>query len=994
MKRLTVATRMVAGIGALLWQAAALAANVDEFRVKREAVYEFVQKPEVRREGDQVAITFESKGLCDVTVAIEDAQGRIIRHLASGVLGAKAPAPFQSDSRKQTVVWDGKNDQDRYVDDKDACVVRVSLGLKPQFEKNLYWSPYKRISQAAPLLAANEEGVVVCEGSGVDSVRLYDHDGNYRRTVYPFPAAKLKEVRGLDWKDVPQGFRVPWKQSLYQQTLLTSGDNASWWDLGGRHGRAATGIGLCGNDLLLAGLKLNRLNTDGSSGGRELLGGVTSFSLTDMRIRDGRTGVQASPTSVAISPDRKWVYLAGYAYRMRHNFDTMHGVARIPMEGTNAAQVFTGKIETERGFAGGAGAGPGEFINATSVDCDAQGRVYVSDFMNDRIQIFSPDGKFLKQIKTEKPAIVKVNRKNGEIWVISWMVPSRHWSGAEPAIEISTSLARFAAFDNPRELSRQALPMGNVQVRANGKYSTYTGLSHPLWFTAEIDFWSAPATIWVGRECRNDAESGVHPGDGGRITPWETAGIRLLREKDGKWEFIRDFGAETVKQAVRARPPMNAIQQLEVNPLTGRLYVGEADSAPTGKASTQLLEIDVDKERIKVIELPFNPIEYVFDLDGSLYMRNTDTIVRYDARSFREIPFDYGEQRQSVGRDGGIGGRATAVNSGLILPSKSPVCYHQGGIDVNARGQIVASCAYRMGVTSRSHYALDKEALAAQGGAEYQPAIYPGRISSSTTPCIHVWDKHGNLIREDAVPGIGQVDGIKLDREGYLYFMLTAPRDLDGKPYFDRVSETIVKVRPRQVKIVTRDPNAPVPLRDEEVPKRNPDVYMGGAAPSWIEGAEWFYGGVGFAGFSPGHAPACACWFSRFALDYFARVIAPEPTLFSVAVLDSAGNLITRIGRYGNVDDGVPMRSAEHGTRSADGRPEGVGNAPDAALSVPRSLGGDEVGLFYACYVGTHTDRRIFISDVGNGRIVSVLLGYHAEEKVALKNFPDMTRKP
>ena len=68
------------------------------------------------------------------------------------------------------------------------------------------------------------------------------------------------------------------------------------------------------------------------------------------------------------------------------------------------------------------------------------------------------------------------------------------------------------------------------------------------------------------------------------------------------------------------------------------------------------------------------------------------------------------------------------------------------------------------------------------------------------------------------------------------------------------------------------------------------------------------------------------------------------------------GNLITRVGRYGNVDSAGPKSL------------------------VP--LGGDEVGLMHACYVGSHTDRRLFISDVGNGRIVSVKLDYHATERV------------
>jgi hypothetical protein len=47
-------------------------------------------------------------------------------------------------------------------------------------------------------------------------------------------------------------------------------------------------------------------------------------------------------------------------------------------------------------------------------------------------------------------------------------------------------------------------------------------------------------------------------------------------------------------------------------------------------------------------------------------------------------------------------------------------------------------------------------------------------------------------------------------------------------------------------------------------------------------------------------------------------------------------------------------------------------------------LGGDEVGLFHPLYVGTHTDHRLFISDYGNGRIVSVKLDYHLNERVAV----------
>lgn len=953
------------------------ASDLDEFKVKRQTIYEFTEKPVVTGSGDRIVIRFASKGYCDVTVAIEDAGGRIVRHLVSGVLGPNAPAPLEKDSLQQELIWDGKNDQGRLIDNRDGMTVRVSLGLRPRLEKVLYWTPYKRISQAAPSLAACEEGVIVHDGAGVDTIKLFDHDGNYLRTIYPFAGEKVQHVTGLDWHDFPQGVRWPLKKSLYQQTLLTSGDNCNPNDQQGRHGRAATAIAARGKTLALAFLRLNRLAADGTTGGAQLTGGRTSFTLSGFRVRDkGNQVMEASPTSSAISPDSKWLYLAGYAYRHPYNFDTMHGVMRIALDGDGDAEQFLGRLAVENGSASGFGSGPGQFNNASSVACDSQGRIYVSDFMNDRVQIFSADGKHLKDIKAFKPAIVRVCPKTGEIWVISWMIPSRNWQACNPAVVVVPTLTIIRSFDDPRQLRQQEIPLGNVRVRSDGKYGTYTGLGHALWFSAEVDF-SAPAgaTLWVGRECRNDAESGVHPGDGGQMTPYESAGIKVIREVDGKLEIIRDFGAETVKHVVRARPPLNAIQRLEVNPTTGRLYVGEADSGPTGKAHNQLLEITPETGRIRIVDLPFNPMEYVFDLNGYVYLRNTDMIVRYDPNTWREIPFDYGEERDRHGNDGGIMGRQTRVTSGLAMPSKSPVCYHQGGINVSPKGHLIASCAYRYEGISGKHYAFDKQALAAAGGKPYTPQIFPGRASSSTTPCIHVWDQHGRMIYEDALPGVGMVDGVALDRDDNIYVMHTPTRMLDGEKYFDEMSSTLVKTPPGKGHVLTDSRNAPVPLSKEARPGRTPDMYTGGGTGWWVQGAQWFYGGVGFAGFNSARAGGgCACWFSRFALDYFARSIAPEPHLFRVAVLDSAGNLITRIGRFGNADDGAPLEE-----------PTATGPTPAPTKANRKSIGGDEVALFHACYVGTHTDRRIFISDVGNGRILSVKVDYHATERNPIK---------
>jgi len=162
-------------IAVVLLATVAAGSDLDEFKVKREQVFEFERKPVVAIDGDRVTIAFTSKAYCDVTVAIEDADSKIIRHLASGVLGKNAPGPFQQNLLKQTIVWDGKDDQGKYVDDKDSIIVRVSFGLKPQFEKSLYQSPYKRFGRNQPAFAPASQGVYVYGGDMVNTVRLFDY---------------------------------------------------------------------------------------------------------------------------------------------------------------------------------------------------------------------------------------------------------------------------------------------------------------------------------------------------------------------------------------------------------------------------------------------------------------------------------------------------------------------------------------------------------------------------------------------------------------------------------------------------------------------------------------------------------------------------------------------------------------------------------------------------------------------------------------------------
>ncbi len=856
------------------------------------------------------------------------------------------------------MIWDGKDDQGRYIDDRSGVRVRVSLGLKPTYERSLYYSPKKRIGEAALLMRSAPEGMYVFDAKGVDHLRLFDHEGNYVRTAYPFAADKLDQVRGLNRRVFPQdGQELPIKNSLYQQTLLTSGDNASTGDRGGMTGSAASAMDLRDGQIALAKLRLNRLLTDGTTGQHDLTGPATSVEVS-ARAGYKKDYKQISPTSIAISPDGRWVYLTGYAYRFALNFNCLSSVYRLPLFEDGELELFAGGA-TEEEF----GEGDKELSVATSVACDAAGRVYVTDYMNDRIAVYSPEGKLLHSIKTYMPALVRIDPRSGQIYAFSWLVANNmiYERGREKIKTIiPAKLTIFGPLDKPDKQTEYALPIPQFE----GRYSTYTGIDHALLYNAEVDWYADALTIWLSRDCLQNIDRGVHPGDGGRRTAWEDAGVVLLRRDDeGKLAEVRNFGADVTGDptVVRARPPTNAIQRLYAHPLTGKLYVGEADSSATIKAFKQLVEIDPATGQAKLIDTPFNALEAAFDMDGHIYLRTTNVVARYDLSTWREIPFDYGEELPKVGC--GLFGRFAKVTSGLVMPSMSPVCYHQGGFHVSAQGNIVASCAYRYSGEDRREEKQINPSVAGGGedlfGEPYTPKVFPGRVFSSTGSAVHVWDRHGQLLHEDAVPGVPQVDGIGIDRDNNLYMMATPTRVHDGKKYFDEMSETLLKFRPNASRVFSASKRAPVPLSKEAQPKRPPQLHKSGMGDTWCDDVDWLYGGVGFAGFNSSNAGGgCACWFARFQLDYFARSFAPEPLHYSVAVLDSAGNLITRIGRYGNEDSA----------------------GPDSLLP----LDGDGVGLFHACYVGTHTDRRLFISDVGNGRIVSVKLDYHTTRTLPL----------
>ncbi len=179
----------------------------------------FAQKPTVKKVGDQYEIRFGVSQKTDVEVAIVNRDGRIVRHLAAGVLGGQlAPPPPLVPGLSQTLRWDGRDDSGQRAGG-GPFAVRVRVGLAPRLGRiianpaQINPSPhYNRLYG----LATDERGqVYVASGSvysntPVYAIKVYDRQGKYLRTILPMPAglapADVEEFGSATLRD---GFLAP-----------------------------------------------------------------------------------------------------------------------------------------------------------------------------------------------------------------------------------------------------------------------------------------------------------------------------------------------------------------------------------------------------------------------------------------------------------------------------------------------------------------------------------------------------------------------------------------------------------------------------------------------------------------------------------------------------------------------------------------------------------------------------------------------------------------
>ncbi len=287
-------------IGAFAW---ALAVLVSAGGLVSGGEAKFTTRPSARKAGGKTAISFAVSAPTDAEVAILGADGKVVRRLAAGMLGPKAPEPFKP-GLSQSLEWDGKDD-----DGKPArgAKVRVRLGLTARLDRIIGWSG-QQLGGVRGLVTGPDGTLYVLHGGGLLAHRdhfmitAFDRDGKYLRQLLPGPANLPPEKR-KGWPRVtPEGgpeMPIIWHllpRTTYPGVILSSRTFAAIT----KDGRYVALLAARGdkNADLRGGRGLMILGTDGSVP-ENLLG-------PEVCPRVGGFG------HIALDPQEKYVYAAGF----------------------------------------------------------------------------------------------------------------------------------------------------------------------------------------------------------------------------------------------------------------------------------------------------------------------------------------------------------------------------------------------------------------------------------------------------------------------------------------------------------------------------------------------------------------------------------------------------------------------------------------------------------------------------------------------------------
>ena len=431
----------------------------------------FALLPKAEKVVDRWKIAFAVSVPTDVEVAVLNPADDVIRHLAAGAVGGERvpPSPLKA-ALTQELFWDGADDFGRQVSTA-GCKICVRLGMKARLGRMLMNQRGLAFAPRAATVGPDGLVYVLSEQGQVKSTFLleaYTQDGKYVKTVMPYSAGLPQErLRGLPHLKMPDGRFLPiighaGFRDLYpestgmrpQRMLITS---KGWIVLVNSSRTHNSGVRLAQRLLVI--------DTDGGTPTANYLG--------------PRTSVEPCPYGLcwlALSPDERWIYTSGHLRDGRYDdgFNTPpHQVVyRVGWEDPGQAQPFLGRLFQ-------AGSDPSHFNDPRGIDVDAQGRIYICDYGNNRVAAFDRNGRWIGKIDVQSPDQVAVHKTTGAIYVLSWR-PERD---RKKSVQ---KLQKFSGIDAAAMATRDVgPPYCTMSLDGSGKPANLW-LARTFWETPEV----------------------------------------------------------------------------------------------------------------------------------------------------------------------------------------------------------------------------------------------------------------------------------------------------------------------------------------------------------------------------------------------------------------------------------------------------------------------------------------------------------------------------
>jgi hypothetical protein len=868
----------------------------------------FSAKPSATKDGDKVKIAFTLSAPTDVEVAVLGADGKVVRHLAAGVLGAKNPPPEPLKAGlAQELAWDGLDDFGKAAAG-GPFKFRVRAGTGVKFGQHIGQNPGAALLGAVSQLAADGQGTVYVSTSAFGAgyfrqIVALDSEGRYLRTVLPFPA-NLEPARISEWA---------WHdgQAFHPINRECMGPDFCSWN-----SAALLPVADDKGPLFCDGQKLYRLAPDGGTVGGKLQ------QMSFWPPKKAPPNLARIPPRVAFSPDGKHVYLAG-----PYSCETGPYHADPSSPPGQIWRMEVGRDESMQPFARiepAAGKIDENTWPVRDIAVDKDGYVLAADGTNQCIQVLDAAGKPAGKLAVageDPPHLMRLGA-DGQIYVLTY-------KSIYPKTRVK--LQKYSGWKDGKLLAE--LSLGEKGVR-------------PDFVSMAVSARNGKARLWL---C-------------GIVS---VAGVSVVDDDGAKLAQAPGLGGE----GERSGSMLMTVDRIVVDPRTDQLFVN--DSIKTFREFNGLTgegggALKLDGQG--VVDMAIGPDGHRYAQLGAGAQFSADNgysgpLRRYDA-NFKPAPYPgtgsnllsgyiYGrmhpagvfcEKGIGVSRDGKV--YVNSMFGGWVRYAVG--AYGPDGKGLNGKASRIDANHYYEDQPSESgkvHPHTDK--------------CKPGQPKELTNAVVGPLPQKGGGVRVDSRGRI--YVGLGVRPAGW-----APPAGFEKDVAYKNMTGSIVRFGPEGGSWGSTGGTAVVEVGEKDrfffKPGPKPEGAMALANGDYLQGADKVYAdygqmsgpdsGAGGMGRISSASGWCVCRSPRFDLDLYDRLYIPNTIANSVRICDNSGNEICSFGAYGNFDSlYVPPDSKDKKPLVA---------MPEIPLGWPVGAAASE----RAVYVSDMLNRRVVRADL------------------------------